>query len=274
MHWLKSILYGFVSGAAEFLPVSAEAHRGLLKLLFGVEVNLFVDLMIHIAVLAAVVIACFPQLTKLFRERRLQKISPKRRRRQPDPMTLSNLRILRVALVPVILMLLLWPLTHNLTQNMWFAALMLTINGIVLYIAPYVPQGNKDAATVSGLDGLLMGLSAALAVLPGMSRIACFTTAGIVRGCHRRYVLDMVLLLSIPVLLVIIAFDAYFLIAAGGVITGAWALSGLIAMAVAGPTAYLCIIFLRYLSVKIGFSGFSYYSWGAAMFIFILYLTI
>ena len=274
MNWLQSLIYGLFAGAAEFLPVSSEAHRDLLSLMFGVDVNPIVDLLIHIGVLASLIVSCIPQLTRLRRERALLAIPAKRRKRQPDPTTLSNLRILRTALVPVLLGFVAWPFTHNLSQSLWISALMLTINGIVLYIAPYVPQGNKDASTISGLDGLLMGLGAALAMLPGISRVAAFTTTGILRGCQRRYVLDLVLLLCIPALIVIILFDLYLLIMAGGAITGAWILSGVLAMIVAAPIAYLCIMFLRFLSVKVGFSGFAYYSWGAAMFTLILYLTI
>ncbi|MBO5322671.1 MAG: hypothetical protein J6A88_01030 [Oscillospiraceae bacterium] len=274
MNWIQSLLYGFLAGATEFLPVSAEAHRDLLGLLFGVEVSPFVNLLIHLGVLAALIISCVPHLARLRRERALLAIPAKRRKRQPDPVALSNLRILRTALVPILLGFIAWPYTHSWTQSLWASALMLTINGIVLYIAPYVPQGNKDATTVSGLDGLLMGLGAALAMLPGISRIAGFTTSGILRGCQRRYVLDLILLLCIPALIALVLFDLYFLIAAGTALTGAWILSGVIAMLIAAPTAYLCIIFLRFLSVKVGFSGFAYYSWGAAMFTLILYLTI
>jgi hypothetical protein len=36
--------------------------------------------------------------------------------------------------------------------------------------------------------------------------------------------------------------------------------------------AYFALIFLRFMSVKLGFSGFSYYCWGAALFAFILYM--
>ena len=274
MNWLQSLLYGFFSGAAEFLPVSSEAHRDLLGLLYGVEISPFVDLLIHLGVLAALVLSCIPQLTRLRREQALQAIPVKRRKRQPDPTALSNLRVLRTALVPVLLGFIVWPLTHSLNKSLWISALMLAINGIVLYIAPYVPQGNKDASTVSGLDGLLMGLGAALAMMPGISRIAGFTTAGVLRGCQRRYALDLALLLCIPALIVMIIFDLYLLIASGIALTGAWILSGVLSMLIAAPTAYLCIIFLRFLSVKVGFSGFAYYSWGAAMFILILYLTI
>lgn len=274
MNWLQSLLYGLFAGAAEFLPVSSEAHRDLLGLLFGVEVNPLVDLLIHLGVLAALVISCIPQLTRLRRERALLSMPTKRRKRQPDPLTLNNLRLLRTALIPMLLGFIAWPFTHSFTQSLWLSALMLAVNGIVLYISPYVPQGNKDASTVSGLDGLLMGLGAALAMLPGISRIAAFTTTGILRGCQRRYVLELGLLLCIPALMVLVLFDLYFLIGAASAITGAWVLSAVLAMVVAAPTAYLCIMFLRFLSVKVGFSGFAYYSWGAAMFILILYLTI
>ena len=274
LNWLISLFYGLISGVTEIFPISAEAHRALIGMLFDVEVSPFVDLLIHVGVLIALIVSCFPQLAKLYRERRLMAVPPRRRRRQPDLITLSNLRVLRVAILPLLLGFIAWPFTHNLTKSMWFSALMLTINGIVLYITPYVPQGNKDATTVSGLDGLLMGVGGALGALPGISRIAGFTTAGVLRGCQRQYVLDIALLLCIPAMLALIVLDVYFLIVAGVAVTGAWILSGVLAMLIAAPTAYLCIVFLRYLSVKIGFSGFAYYSWGVAMLIFILYLTI
>ena len=35
MTWLESLLYGLLSGIAEFLPISADAHRHLFCLLTG-----------------------------------------------------------------------------------------------------------------------------------------------------------------------------------------------------------------------------------------------
>ena len=274
MNWLQSLLYGFLAGATEFLPVSSEAHRDLLSLMYGLEVSPLVDLLVHVGVLAALVLSCIPQLTKFRRERAIFAVPPKQRKRQPDTQTLSNMRILRTAFIPMLLGFIAWPFTHSFTQSLWLSALMLAINGIVLYMTPFVAHGNKDASTTSGLDGLLMGLGAALAMLPGISRIAGFTTVGILRGCERSYALDLVLLLCIPALILLILFDIYFLVVTGIAITGAWVLSAVLAMAIAIPTAYLSIIFLRFLSVKVGFSGFAYYSWGAAILIFILYLSI
>lgn len=274
MNWLQCLLYGFVSGASEFLPISPEAHRGLLRIMFGAEASPLLELVIHIAVLTALVIACWPQIARLQRERHLAAIPPKRRRRQPDVDTLKNWRLLKTATMPLLLAFVLWFITGKAASSLWLMALLLTVNGILLYISAFVPQGNKSAAKVSGLDGFLVGLGGALGMIPGISRITGITTVGIYRGCDRRYVLDVALLLSIPALLLFIAWDIIMLILAGAAVSGGLLLGCLLALTAALPTAYLSIIFLRFLAVKVGFSGFAYYNWGAAMFAFILYLTI
>ena len=37
--WLESIIYAFVAGVTEFLPVSSHAHRSILRQLFSVDAN-------------------------------------------------------------------------------------------------------------------------------------------------------------------------------------------------------------------------------------------
>ena len=37
MNWLQGIIYGLISGFAEFLPVSSHAHQRITLYLFGVE---------------------------------------------------------------------------------------------------------------------------------------------------------------------------------------------------------------------------------------------
>ncbi|MBE6975751.1 MAG: undecaprenyl-diphosphate phosphatase [Ruminococcaceae bacterium] len=274
MNWLQCLLYGFVSGAAEFLPISAEAHRGLLRIMFGTEASPLLELVIHIAVLAALIIACWPQLARLQRERHLAAIPPKRRRRQPDLDTLKNFRLLKTAAAPMLIAFVFWFLTRKAASSLLIMAVLLTVNGILLYTPAFVPQGNKAAAKVSGLDGFLIGLGGALGVIPGISRVSGITMVGIHRGCDRRYILDVALLLSVPALVVLIVWDIILLILAGAAVSGGLLLGCFLALAAALPTAYLSIIFLRFLAVKVGFSGFAYYNWGAAMFAFILYLTI
>ena len=42
----------------------------------------------------------------------------------------------------------------------------------------------------------------------------------------------------------------------------------------AGCGSYFGIMLMRFLAVKVGFTGFAYYSWGAALFSFVMYLVV
>ena len=54
MNWLQSVLYGFLSGAADILPVSSRAHGILLLKIFGTTVDgNFMLLFLHTAVTLA-----------------------------------------------------------------------------------------------------------------------------------------------------------------------------------------------------------------------------
>lgn len=59
MEWLLSILYGLVSGLAEFLPVSAEGHRAMLLRIFGQgSVPELMRLVTHLGCLFGVFLCC------------------------------------------------------------------------------------------------------------------------------------------------------------------------------------------------------------------------
>jgi undecaprenyl pyrophosphate phosphatase UppP len=124
------------------------------------------------------------------------------------------------------------------------------------------------------LDGILIGLAGALAAIPGFSRVGAVVSVATARGVDRGYALDTALLLSIPVLLGLLIFDAYAVIAAKLAIGVVAFLIYLLLGAVSFGAAWAGITFMRYLSVKAGFTGFSYYSWGLALFSFILYLMV
>ena len=74
--------------------------------------------------------------------------------------------------------------------------------------------------------------------------------------------------------LVLIGFDVYSIAAFGAAGSFGQIVPYILAGIAAFLGAYLSVILMRFLAVKIGFSGFSYYCWGAALFVFVLYLTI
>ena len=81
LNWLQSILYGLASGLAEILPVSAQAHRSMLLVFFGENSESpLLQLMIHLAALAALYYSCNTQILRLLRAQKLAAI-PKSRRK-------------------------------------------------------------------------------------------------------------------------------------------------------------------------------------------------
>ena len=74
LNWFDSIVYGLISGFADILPVSAQAHQTLMLKFFGVRGNMAVmELLIHIAVIAALYINCRSQMVRMRRAKALSR---------------------------------------------------------------------------------------------------------------------------------------------------------------------------------------------------------
>jgi len=272
MDWLESILFGFVSGLTEFLPVSASAHEALLLTMFGGSVTPLLRLVIHAAALLAVYQSCAEQIGAMMREQRLIRIPPRRRKRQPDMVKVLDLRLLRTAAIVLALGFLAYPTVNVWSGKLNVIAAVLVINGIILYVPMHMATGNKDSRFMSQLDAVLLGLAGTVGMVPGISRVGAVTSAGIAQGADREQALRWSLLLSIPALVVLLAMDVYSIMTVG---LGAVAILQTVLAAVAAfGGAYVGIRMMRFMAVRAGFSGFAYYCWGAALFTLLMYLTV
>lgn len=273
--FFESLIFGFVSGLSEFLPVSAQAHRIILQRLFGFPTISLLNLLIHAGALWAVVNANKDLIERIRRERRQASLPKRRRKRQPDILVLLDERVVRYAFITSLLGIVLLRFADSVSKNLLAMSVLLAINGMILLIPRLLPSGNKDSRTMSRFDSLLIGLGAAAAMLPGISRIGTTTGTALSRGADKQHALNWAFLLSIPILVFLMGLDVYGIISNGigdfGVII---ALQYVLAAGLSYCGAYLGIIFMRFLAVNLGFSGFAYYCWGAALFSFILYMTI
>ena len=272
MNWIKSILYGLVSGFTEFLPVSSSSHQAILLHLFGVDSkDPIQDLLIHIAVILALFMACRSLFSNIQRGRRLS--DSRKRIGSYVARGLFDLRLVKTATVPLVICLLLTVSTRRLESSLVYIALFSLINGIMLIVPEYIRHGNKDARTMTGLDGIMIGLCGALSVLPGISRFGAIHTYATVRGANKQHSLNWALLLSVPALIVLCGFDIVGLFTVSFIPFSAALLAGYFLAAVSAYLgAYAGIIFIRFLTVRSGFTGFAYYSIGVSLFSVILYL--
>ena len=186
-----------------------------------------------------------------------------------------DLRLMRTAAIVLALGFVLYSRIHQWSWDLHYIAPVLILNGILVYIPMHIATGNKDARSMSQLDSILLGLAGYLGMVPGISRVGMISSVAIARGAGREQALNWSLLLSIPALICLIGFDIYGIMTVGlGSLSFAVLLQILLSAAAAYAGSYISIRFMRFMAVQVGFSAFSYYCWGAAMFCFIMYLTV
>ena len=270
-NWLGSIFYGLIGGIFAFLPISADTHQVLAMQLLGLPaVPGGITLGIHMGSALAILISFYTYMGRLRREYRIAAIPPRRRKRQPDSASLMEIRLLKVAVFPAVLSCIAAPFLKSIVSLRWLMALLTAANALVILLPRYTRTANKDSRSLSGLDALLMGASAFLGAVPGLSRVGVMTTAGSLRGADRRFALDFTCLLSLPVLLGLCVGEIILLLSGEG--TGIGFFCGLLALLASFGGGLAGIRFMRFLAVRVGYSTFAYYGAGLSMMIFILYL--
>ncbi len=274
MNFIRSLIYGLVSGLTEFLPISSRAHQALLLQMFGMQQRSpLLDLLIHIAVLLSLLTASNTFISKIRRETRHYEQLRRSRRRGDESLAVLDMRIVKTACVPMLLgLVLLWATESVLFQSARLAFFFL-LNGIILLIPEYMRHGNKDARAMSGFDSICLGIASACSVLPGLSRIGCGLSYTVARGADRQNAVNWVLLLSVPALALTCVYDFWSIFTVGvGTITFLIVLGYILAAAISFCFGYLSVLLLRFVSEKAGFAAFGYYCFGAALFTWILYL--
>lgn len=270
----EHLIYGFLSGLTEIFPVSARAHSTILLKVLGAEkISNLPVLLIHIAVLAGIYFSSRAQLVKMTRARRLARVPKKRRKRPLDICSLMDSRFLLTMMLPVLLVDIFYRSLSNIQFGLLAISLLLFVNGIFLYVPQFFPGSNKDARSLSRIEGIIMGLGGSLSVIPGLSGIGAAISIGSLYGVERSYALNMSLMMNMVYLAGMIVYDISNIIRYGiGLFSFQWLLFYLLAAVFAFAGTMLAIRLMRKLAADQGYHLFSYYCWGIALFTFILNL--
>lgn len=274
MSLFASVIYGIVSGLTEIFPVSSQANQMVMRQLFGVaQKEPIRDLLVHIAILAAIFVACRSMFTKIRREQ----VLAYRMRRNPSQVRalkgVYDMRLVRSAAPIMLVGMLANLLFTNLYENRPLFCLILIINGALTLIPTYMHQGNRDARSMSGMDGMLIGLAAAFSAIPGISRNGAIMFMTLIREADKRNGVTWALLLSVPAMVMLLVLDIISMFTVGiGTITLATLGGYLLSMLFAFVGAYFGVSAIRMLITHSDYSGFAYYDFGLALFSFVLYL--
>lgn len=187
MTLLHSLLLGIVQGLTEFLPLSSTAHLLILERFLHIplspsDLHAF-NVLLHTGSILALIVFYGSDLWQIL-------VSPFRH----DKMTLRSLGFLFLATLPAaltgfFLRDVLTTAFHSLTA---VSIQMLTSAGILI-LAELCRAGSPR---LYGMQALLIGMTQAFALVPGLSRLGLAISAGRAVGLSRRKAVDFSLLLA------------------------------------------------------------------------------
>ena len=187
----QAFILGMVQGLTEFLPVSSSAHLVLVPWLLGWnDPGLAFDVALHLGTLLALLIYYWREWSNMM-------LSIVR----PDPASRRLLMLLIVASIPgAIIGLLLEKQAETVFRSPALIACTLALMGLVLWIADVRAPQHKDMAGLGFGDAILIGLSQALAIIPGVSRSGSTITAGRILGVEREDAANFSFLMATPII--------------------------------------------------------------------------
>jgi len=182
---LEAIILGILQGLTEFFPVSSTAHLVLLPKFMGwsgpVD-TLGFDIALHGGTLLALLILMRGQIIGLFMK---------------DRWLLFGIAL---ATIPAgVTGILLDDIVASHLRTPVFIALTLSVFGAYMYVSER-KTGGGTLQSVGLKEALLIGLSQAIAVLPGVSRSGITIATALFMGIRREDAARFSFLLSIPVI--------------------------------------------------------------------------
>ena len=267
MDLIQIFILAIVQGITEFLPVSSSAHLILVPVLTGWEdQGLAFDVAVHVGTLSAVIIYFWQDISRMLSAWGSSLVT----------FELTQDAKLAWAIgfgtIPVGLTGLLFKdfIEVYLRSPLVIAATTI-IFGILLWVADRYGERLRNLYDIKWPDVLLIGLSQALALIPGTSRSGATMTMALFLGFSRVAAARFSFLLSIPVILL-----------AGGLLTKDLLESTapidwtalLLGTVLSGISAWICIhYFLKFLS-RIGMLPFVIYRFLLGAFLLVMFLPV
>lgn len=144
-------------------------------------------------------------------------------------------------------------------------AFTLSFVGLVLYLADKYHKHRKNINEISWMGSFLIGLSQALAIIPGVSRSGATITAGLAMGLKRQSAARFSFLLSTPIIFGAALVKMPQLLQNG---LDIFLVAGLLSAAVSG---YLAIKYLLKFVEKTSYAMFFWYRLGLALLVLSVY---
>ena len=196
MEYLEFILYGLIQGLTEFIPVSSTAHLKIISLFFGIDdPGSSLSAIIQIGSVLALFWYFRDDIFNL--RRKYSKKSFKYLLHE------SLFRSVLIGTIPIILFggAVKFFVPHffdNILRSNLSIALVSILMAFFMYIADRSKRGSINLKNHNYSDSILIGLSQAFAIMPGVSRSGITISTALLSGWERSDAAKFSFLLGIP----------------------------------------------------------------------------
>ncbi|MDL2289791.1 undecaprenyl-diphosphate phosphatase [Paludibacteraceae bacterium OttesenSCG-928-F17] len=196
MSWLEALILGIVQGLTEFLPVSSSGHltiaQELLNLNTSAAENLQFDVIVHAATVLSTIVILWKEIEYLFKGTFCTKAWNDEK---------SYVLKLIISMIPVLIVGLFFKdyVVALFGQGLLLVGICLMITALLLAFAYFAKPRQKEK--ISYRDSFIIGLSQAVAVLPGLSRSGTTIATGLLLGNKKENVAQFsFLMVLVPIL--------------------------------------------------------------------------
>ncbi len=194
MSLFEAIVLGIVQGLTEFLPVSSSGHLELTKAILGdnsvPEESLLMTVVLHAATALSTIV--------IFRKDIIELLSGLFQFKNNEQFKYS-LKIV-ISMVPAALVGILFEeeIEQLFGGQILLVGVMLLVTGALLFLADRAKNTSKSVSTS---NAVLIGISQAIAILPGISRSGATISTSVLLGVDRQKAARFSFLMVVPLIL-------------------------------------------------------------------------
>tara|TARA_Y100000589_G_scaffold62407_1_gene53674 strand:+ start:604 stop:1395 length:792 start_codon:yes stop_codon:yes gene_type:complete len=190
---LEAILIGVIQGLTEFLPVSSSGHielfKEILKTTIEGEENVMFTVVLHAATALSTII--------VFRKEIVQILKGLFQFTWNDELKFSLKIIASMFPAAIVGVVFKEEIDAFFTGEIMLVGLMLLVTGAVLFLADRAKNTSKD---VGLLEAIIIGVSQAIAILPGISRSGATIGTSVLLGIDRTKAAKFSFLMVVPLI--------------------------------------------------------------------------
>jgi undecaprenyl-diphosphatase len=191
---LEAIILGIIQGLTEFLPVSSSGHLELGKFILGSEAvpeeSLLMTVVLHFATALSTVVVFRKDISTLISNVMTRK---------GDSKDMAFVWFIILSMVPAVFVGLVFEkqIESLFSQNILLVSCMLLVTATLLWFTYKAPKQTGELNIVSAF---IIGVSQAIAILPGISRSGATISTALYLGVSREQAARFSFLMVIPLI--------------------------------------------------------------------------